>query len=445
VHAITEASLQSPTPSFDSTQRSGEVQTVSLPLGETRPSLVAGYRRHLEFDAGNHAGQDWCGFRVAGPRFAVVVADGVSQSFMGDIAARVMGSGLVDAIAREGEAALAEPRSSALLTELRATAQAEVDSFALGGDIPEFLRGTLEVKRSTTGSQTVVAAIALDLTTGRGRLLLIGDVTVTIQRENRPPLEVTGDRRARWSTLHGLRGNAVLEALDGVTGFVIATDGLPAQFARDLAALSDVAQVRTALSAGAERDDACFVALIPTRLSDAPSPPMAPPERIQTTAREPVEEKPSAAPVVLPPTPSPLRDARPNIERDVVSAVSPTATKPWFRRWRTILVFALVLGGASAYEPLTDRGRKLIENIIQQAPSWGRNAVTDAPRVASSTPRADATAPRESASKLQLARHGEALPDSGPLRDVVGNEAPETRSDASAASPTVLSDAPPNS
>src|SRR5947209_6692703 len=74
-------------------QRSSEVQfhMERLPIDSgdaSRATIFAGYRRCSDFDAGNNAGQDYIVVRGDGNTIVGVVADGVGQSFYGDLAGR---------------------------------------------------------------------------------------------------------------------------------------------------------------------------------------------------------------------------------------------------------------------------------------------------------------------------------------------------------------------
>lgn len=271
---------------FIAEQRHPQVQFRVCAVQGARVS--AGYRRHREFDRGDHPGQDWCAFRVEGGRCVAVVVDGVSQSFMGDIAARGVGGGLFEHLARLGAQALSAEAVRALLEDLRESVHPQVERFAVGEEIPELVRRTLAEKRATHGSQAVFAALSIDLDTGRGQVFVLGDIVVTVHRAEAPPETLVSDRRARWSDVKGVKGSLTFLDVEGVTGVVLASDGLNPEFGADLGRGAAEEVFRPLAEQGAERDDVSFVSVVLRAPTPDPS--------IKTTPVVSPDGAPSAAP-----------------------------------------------------------------------------------------------------------------------------------------------------
>src|SRR5215213_5656161 len=83
-----------------SEQQSYETQHLHLAVpseaAETAVHVYLGYRRCAEFDEGNQPGQDYAVVRVGDGYVVGVVADGVSRSFYGNLAAESLSTWLVD-------------------------------------------------------------------------------------------------------------------------------------------------------------------------------------------------------------------------------------------------------------------------------------------------------------------------------------------------------------
>src|SRR5688500_8353015 len=78
----------------------GRETAVQVVRGRTFSYRYA-YARSADSRAANDPGQDYLTFQEEGNSFAFVLCDGVSQSFYGEIAARVLGDGLVAWLMRD--------------------------------------------------------------------------------------------------------------------------------------------------------------------------------------------------------------------------------------------------------------------------------------------------------------------------------------------------------
>lgn len=180
-------------------------------------------------------GQDYLTVIAEGKRLAFVLCDGVSQSFYGDLAARILGGSLVDwlwAGDLPPERANFEQALEVFLDQLNLTAHAEVENFTLPADLAPMLRTVLDRKRSL-GSETTFMAGCLDQAQGRVWLAWMGDSRLRIWRDmqERTDLLLGLDNfqtRERWSTHRGRIGtlHTVVLPADEITRLLTYSDGL---------------------------------------------------------------------------------------------------------------------------------------------------------------------------------------------------------------------------
>jgi len=180
------------------------------------------YARSTETRTANDSGQDYLVIREGDRTFVFALCDGVSQSFYGDLAARILGDALVDwlwqALPPMSDADAIQIALTAYLEELTAFATLEVQQQALPPDLPVMLREVLEQKRILGSESTFVAGrVDLpgpDLPDGRVILIWMGDSRLRLW-ESQPMTneESRSERTAelgnafhtaeRWSSRHG--------------------------------------------------------------------------------------------------------------------------------------------------------------------------------------------------------------------------------------------------
>jgi hypothetical protein len=238
------------------------------------------YGRSADSKQANLPGQDYIAVREDGRRLAFALCDGVSQSFFGDVAARVLGDALVDWLwerlaggaAGALDAAALQTGLLARLRDLVAVVSAQVASLALPETLPPVVRDVLEQKRRL-GSETTCAAGALDTTTaGGGHLALawLGDSRLRLWG---PTGETTASLGGafltgeRWSSRRGPVGDlhVAVRPLAEVTSLAGYSDGLAtldqhASLAFDNAALDALI---AAASASPASDDVSFLHIAP--------------------------------------------------------------------------------------------------------------------------------------------------------------------------------------
>ncbi|MBN1920443.1 MAG: protein phosphatase 2C domain-containing protein [Anaerolineae bacterium] len=209
---------------------------------ETAAMLIAGgvfhlqvaYARSADSRASNDSGQDYLSVRQDGKRLAFVLCDGVSQSFVGELAARVLGEAMlqwlwqldVSTLQTQAVQAACQQRLSALVPEV---AQ-QVASYSLPANLPPMLGEVLEQKRQL-GSESTLAAGLLDPAADKLLLVWLGDSRIRLwdqQGEITSRLGGTFLTQERWSTRRGPIGavHVLITDLKNIQRVVAYSDGL---------------------------------------------------------------------------------------------------------------------------------------------------------------------------------------------------------------------------
>jgi hypothetical protein len=212
-----------------SEQRSGEVQYESfltdIPDSIQKIDVSLGYRRSIDFDEGDNPGQDFATVRSGEGYVVGVVADGVSQSFYGDLAAYYLSEWLTDRLWQERATAPSASRLERELKELeRKFATEVVERVQIPDHVALMLRQSLEDTRRK-GSQTVFAAFVLDVRENRLHLYQVGDADALVHFPDKGPKLIQAPSKGRWSSagkseLHLRKG-----LYEGASGVVIRSDG----------------------------------------------------------------------------------------------------------------------------------------------------------------------------------------------------------------------------
>jgi hypothetical protein len=175
-----------------------------------------GYARSADSHNHNDPGQDFIVFDYQPEVFTFALCDGVSQSFLGDLAARYLGTNLVawlKTVPRGLDVNEYRSLLGAQLTCLVPEAEAQVQRFPLPDSISPMLRVVLEKKRKL-GSETtfVCACVSLpDADFPRGWLLLawMGDSRLRVWNRSGEVFQEyasTFQTMQRWSTSRGAVG-----------------------------------------------------------------------------------------------------------------------------------------------------------------------------------------------------------------------------------------------
>lgn len=222
--------------------------------------LFVGYRRCAEFDPLDQPGQDAAALVADRDYIVGVVADGVSQSFFGNIAAGYVSEHVLDLIWSGRKQRLPGDELERSLLTLQQSVQEYVIDYQLSVSISDMLRDALEATRKK-GSQAVFSAFHLARATGEMRLYQVGDVDAWVSSggETKP---IRAEKSGRWSSAGGNRMQLRVTDLAGVRAVVLASDGVPPAWIQDywLGRQGSPAEFEEMAEQEAHRDDVSMVA-----------------------------------------------------------------------------------------------------------------------------------------------------------------------------------------
>lgn len=231
------------------------------------------YARSADSVHAGTIGQDYLAFRYAPDNLSFAVCDGVGQSFMGDLAARLLGDGLVDRLwgldaAPPGADAFSERVREALDALTGETGEA-VAAFQLPPGLPLLLSQALENQRAYGSESMFVAGrIALGGADPWIALCWLGDSPVAaIDIDGKlVDLGPKGHTSERWNAATGVKGEihawvGGAENVARVAGYTdgLAVDGVPTD--------ADLARLMGRWSGDPPADDA---SLFDLRLAPSP-------------------------------------------------------------------------------------------------------------------------------------------------------------------------------
>jgi hypothetical protein len=155
-------------------------------------------------------GQDFVLVRAEGNRLVFTVCDGVSQSFLGDLAAQFLGIRLAEFLwcdrPRTTSKGAAVAEMGRFLESLLPDAARMVDDAERSLKVQGILRETLSSLKSY-GTETVFAAGLVDLGRNELEVWQLGNVALLTGSSRRPILlGDTPDDGNRWSSTQGVRG-----------------------------------------------------------------------------------------------------------------------------------------------------------------------------------------------------------------------------------------------
>lgn len=246
-----------------------------------KATIRAGYRRCVEYDAVDGTGQDDAALRCDREYVVGVVADGVSQSFRGDLAARWVTSWLLEQLWRQREEPPEQGRLAAALEQHARDLEDKLADVEINRSLDAYMQRALDLNRRK-GSQAVLGAFVLRISDGRLDVFLLGDIRGMVLSDGGVQRVAAADPKGRWAVPS--RGALTLThyRLEGVRTVWLASDGVKEEFFARLEAEGLVTQQGVAnseLEAEMERwaadDDVSFIALDRAATSEH-SPPTAP-------------------------------------------------------------------------------------------------------------------------------------------------------------------------
>ncbi len=262
-----EPLLRELTPSWESdeytiaaVQKSGGVQYGHVPVSFAGGKAIAtlGYRRYIDCDQKDAPGQDYAVIRGDRQHLIGVIADGVGQSFYGNLAAEKVGTWLLEYLWKERTNL---PDSDALELELKEAERAfssEIANVSLA-HLPAWHQTALERTRQA-GSQSVLAAFVWRMALQRARVYVVGDINVLALRQGRAE-KIQADPKGRWSSAGKSNLHLLTTDLDCVSAILLKTDGADPEWGLDIALeTADADEFARMASARANNDDVSFVA-----------------------------------------------------------------------------------------------------------------------------------------------------------------------------------------
>jgi hypothetical protein len=196
------------------------------------------YARAFETRQANERGQDSLILNILDSAVSFSLCDGVSMSFMGDVAAHYLGQqllkdfpGLLKSLAPDEQV---ETRLAQHLLSLTSPAKKLIQDYHLPDNVLPMVRSVLEEKRAM-GSESMFIYGQLDFQQELVSLVWMGDSRLRLWRHTQEVSEAClGDgrfnTRERWSTQHGPLGQVHVwqGALSAITRLLTYSDGLGA-------------------------------------------------------------------------------------------------------------------------------------------------------------------------------------------------------------------------
>jgi len=221
------------TPITGRTSLPQDKETPLTPLETAFGTALTLYNRSIDSIQANTIGQDYVTFRYGPTDLTFAVCDGVGQSFMGDLAARLLGDALIDWLWTAEKPASPEAYSQAIAEALDKLAERtgkDVAEYNLPAGLPGILVQALENQRKY-GSESMFVA---------GRLALGNDPWVGLCWLGDSPVAAVdidgklvdlgpkGHTSERWNATTGLKGTVHTWVSGGknVARVVGYTDGL---------------------------------------------------------------------------------------------------------------------------------------------------------------------------------------------------------------------------
>jgi len=200
-------------------------------------SFRYGYERSADSILAGTEGQDYIAIKYDATRIAFALCDGVSQSFFGDIAARILGDAVLDWLwnyqgLRTSSPSIFENQLSMFLDQLTVPARRQVQQFQLPGGLALMLPEVLEKKRAL-GSETTFVAGTIDFTSRRVFLAWMGDSRLRLwDSKQEKSSTLLGNEnfqtKERWSSHRGRIGSlhTIILSTSQIDRCILYSDGL---------------------------------------------------------------------------------------------------------------------------------------------------------------------------------------------------------------------------
>lgn len=238
------------------------------------------YQRSNDSQAHGMVGQDYLTYRYDAQRLVFAICDGVSQSFMGDLAAASLGDALRNWLWARSLLPFDPPLVAHVLgyrlQQWTNLATSMVEQTPIPEHLPRMLRRVLETKRREAGSQTMFVAGVVDRARASILICWVGDSKFQlVTRAACLSADTVFHTHERWSTNRGLIGidlpHVAVFPLTHDSLLTVYTDGIEryeAQFQRALTA-TQLADMAHAMRDDPRNDDIALLQLrIPAPIPD---------------------------------------------------------------------------------------------------------------------------------------------------------------------------------
>lgn len=205
--------MTTPNPLEGRSQLRQDIETPLTALETTFGTALYFYARSGDSVDNATVGQDYVAYRYGKTDLTFAVCDGVGQSFMGELAARILGEGLIDwlwqidALANAGSFSDAAREALDKLTE---TSAQEIADFRLPTHLPPLVVQALEMQRRY-GSESMFVAGRLALAEPEPWIALcwLGDSPVAAIDIDGKLMDLgpKGHTSERWNATTGVRGS----------------------------------------------------------------------------------------------------------------------------------------------------------------------------------------------------------------------------------------------
>jgi hypothetical protein len=317
-----------------------DIETPLTPVLTPVGTALYLYARSIDSVSSNTVGQDYVAFRYGGTDLVFVVCDGVGQSFIGDLAARILGDGLIDWLWKLERPVDAESFSLAVrqsLNEMAVTSASKVTEYQLPPGLPPMLSQALEMQRQY-GSESMFVAGRLALSGDDSWVALcwLGDAPVAAIDIDGMLVDLGphGHTSERWNATTGVKGEVHAWVSTGkhvarVAGY---TDGLGVSHVPTDA---DLARLVETWKDSPPSDDASLfdvrLAYSPQTVGEAEIPPqeiLRLPAGIELPSSEPTFTADDTRPIVVEPPPTPVTGHEP---------ISPAPSGGAVEGWRPLI------------------------------------------------------------------------------------------------------------
>ncbi len=192
----------------------------------------AAYARSTDSRNNHEPGQDYLAYQINNKCGAFALCDGVSQSFYGDLAARIVGNTLLQwawTLDFRQSPDLIENQLTQTLSKLTKDASHIVGGHPIPENIPPMVRAVLDKKR-TMGSESTFIAGRIDVSSNLAGFTWMGDSRLRLwqgQKELVQPAEGKFNTNERWSTTKGPVGklHLLIISLDDFDHLITYSDG----------------------------------------------------------------------------------------------------------------------------------------------------------------------------------------------------------------------------